>query len=110
MAFQELMRERFDEIIEHATGRPVIGFRSGNQQHPEMMCEAFIPAPTDPVREHEIPANAALAPWLTQHGASQATAPASWGGRCGRLAGGVNLTAKGIPVRSAHNCGAGIIT
>jgi hypothetical protein len=26
------------------------------------------------------------------------------------LAGGVILTAKGIPVRSAHNCGAGIIT
>ena len=33
MEFQELMRERFEEVIEHATGRPVIGFMSGNQQH-----------------------------------------------------------------------------
>jgi hypothetical protein len=25
----------------------VIGFMSGNQQHPDMMCEVFILAPTD---------------------------------------------------------------
>ncbi|PZS12867.1 MAG: hypothetical protein DLM64_04370 [Solirubrobacterales bacterium] len=47
MAFQELMRARFEEVIEQATGRPVIGFMSGNQQHPDMMCEVFILAPTD---------------------------------------------------------------
>ncbi len=47
MAFQELMRGRFEEVIEQATGRPVIGFMSGNQQHPDMMCEVFILAPTD---------------------------------------------------------------
>jgi uncharacterized protein YbcI len=35
MEFQELMRERFEEVIEQATGRPVIGFMSGNQQHPD---------------------------------------------------------------------------
>lgn len=47
MAFQELMRERFEDVIEKATGRKVIGFMSGNQQEPDMMCEVFILAPTD---------------------------------------------------------------
>ena len=55
MEFQELMRERFEAVIEHATGRRVIGFMSGNQQHPDMMCEVFILAPTDLVDHHEIP-------------------------------------------------------
>ncbi|HET7121034.1 MAG TPA: Na-translocating system protein MpsC family protein [Solirubrobacterales bacterium] len=47
MAFQELMRERFEEVIERATGREVIGFMSGNQQEPDMMCEVFVLAPSD---------------------------------------------------------------
>ena len=47
MEFQELMRERFEAVIERATGRRVIGFMSGNQQHPDMMCEVFILEPTD---------------------------------------------------------------
>ena len=55
MEFQELMRERFAEVIERATGRRVIGFMSGNQQDPDMMCEVFILAPTDLVDDHEIP-------------------------------------------------------
>ena len=54
MEFQELMRERFAEVIERATGRRVIGFMSGNQQDPDMMCELFILAPTDLVDDHEI--------------------------------------------------------
>jgi uncharacterized protein YbcI len=58
MEFQDLMRERFEAVIERATGRPVIGFMSGNQQHPDMMCEVFILAPTDLVDHHEIPASA----------------------------------------------------
>ena len=53
MEFQELMRGRFVEVIESATGRQVIGFMSGNQQHPDMMCEVFILAPTDLVDETE---------------------------------------------------------
>jgi uncharacterized protein YbcI len=57
MDFQELMRERFVSVIEHATGRRVIGFMSGNQQDPDMMCEVFILAPTDLVDDHEIPAS-----------------------------------------------------
>lgn len=47
MAFQELMRERFEEVIEKATGRKVIGFMSGNQQEPDMMCEVFVLEPSD---------------------------------------------------------------
>jgi uncharacterized protein YbcI len=60
MEFQELMRARFEAVIERATGRQVIGFMSGNQQHPDMMCEVFILSPTDLVEEHEISGNTAL--------------------------------------------------
>jgi uncharacterized protein YbcI len=56
MEFQDVMRDRFDAVIEQATGQRVIGFMSGNQQQPDMMCEVFILAPTDLVDEHEIPA------------------------------------------------------
>ena len=42
MEFQELMRERFSAVIESATGRRVVGFMSGNQQSPDIMCEVFI--------------------------------------------------------------------
>jgi uncharacterized protein YbcI len=55
MEFQELMRERFAAVIERATGRRVIGFMSGNQQHPDIMCEVFILAPTDLVDDDETP-------------------------------------------------------
>jgi hypothetical protein len=43
--FQDLMREHFEAMIQRATGRPVIGLMSGNQQHPDMMCEVLILAP-----------------------------------------------------------------
>ena len=56
MEFQELMRDRFEGVIETATGRRVIGFMSGNQQDPDIMCEVFILAPTDLVDEHEFAA------------------------------------------------------
>jgi uncharacterized protein YbcI len=54
MEFQDLMRERFETVIQSATGRPVIGYMSGNQQDPDIMCEVFILAPTDLVGEHEL--------------------------------------------------------
>ncbi len=54
MEFQEVMRDRFAGVIAHATGRKVIGFMSGNQQHPDLMCEVFVLAPTDLVDDHEI--------------------------------------------------------
>jgi uncharacterized protein YbcI len=56
MEFQAVMRDRFERVIEDATGRQVIGFMSGNQQHPDLMCEVFILAPTDLVGEHELSA------------------------------------------------------
>jgi uncharacterized protein YbcI len=45
--FQDLMRHRFEAVVESATGRQVIGFMSGNQQGPDLMCEVFVLAPTD---------------------------------------------------------------
>jgi uncharacterized protein YbcI len=54
MEFQDVMRERFQAVIEHATGRPVIGFMSGNQQSPDMICEVFVLTPTDLVEPHEL--------------------------------------------------------
>ncbi len=54
MDFQDLMRSRFEAVIREATGRPVIGFMSGNQQDPDIMCEVFILAPTDLLDEHEL--------------------------------------------------------
>jgi uncharacterized protein YbcI len=55
MEFQELMREHFTAVIEGATGRQVIGFMSGNQQTPDMMCEVFVLAPTDLMDDGESP-------------------------------------------------------
>jgi uncharacterized protein YbcI len=47
MLFQAVMRDRFTEVVARATGRRVIGFMSGNQQDPDMLCEVFILASTD---------------------------------------------------------------
>jgi len=56
MEFQEVMRDRFAAVIEGATGRRVIGFMSGNQQDPDLMCEVFILAPTDLIEDYELTA------------------------------------------------------
>ena len=53
MEFQELMRERFSDVITGVTRRPVIGFMSGNQQGPDLMCEVFILGPSDLLDDHE---------------------------------------------------------
>ena len=55
MEFQDLMRDRFEAVIETATGRKVIGFMSGNQQDPDLMCEVFILAPTELIDDQELP-------------------------------------------------------
>jgi uncharacterized protein YbcI len=47
MEFQEVMRSRFISVIEKATGRRVVGFMSGNQQDPDMICEVFVLVPSD---------------------------------------------------------------
>ena len=59
------MRERFEAVIEQATGRRVIGFMSGNQQDPDMMCEVFILAPDRPRRRRGIARSRALIYRLT---------------------------------------------
>ena len=54
MAFQEVMRPRFEAVVQEATGRPIIGFMSGNQQEPDMICEVFVLSPTDLLEEREL--------------------------------------------------------
>ena len=58
MEFQDLMRDRFAAVIENATGQRVVGYMSGNQQQPDIMCEVFVLAPSDLVDEHELPPRA----------------------------------------------------
>jgi uncharacterized protein YbcI len=57
MEFQEVMRHRFEAVIEQATGRRVVGFMSGNQQDPDMICEVFVLAPTDLIDGDELKAD-----------------------------------------------------
>jgi uncharacterized protein YbcI len=45
MVFQDVMRDRFNDVVARATGRRVIGFMSGNQQDPDMLCEVFVLSP-----------------------------------------------------------------
>jgi uncharacterized protein YbcI len=45
--FRALMLDRFIAVIEDATSQRVIGFMSGNQESPHMMCEVFILAPAE---------------------------------------------------------------
>ena len=59
MEFQELMRDRFVEVIERIVGRRVIGFMSGNQQDPDLMCEVFILGPSDLLEDNPTSAGAA---------------------------------------------------
>jgi len=54
MEFQEVMRPRFVSVIEESTHRKVVGFMSGNQQDPDMICEVFVLAPTDLIDGDEL--------------------------------------------------------
>ncbi len=45
--FQEVMRERFDEVIREELGRGVIAFMSGTHQEPDLLAEIFVLEPTD---------------------------------------------------------------
>jgi uncharacterized protein YbcI len=56
MEFQEVMRERCAGVIEDAARPGGDRFMSGNQQHPDLICEVFILAPADLAEQHEIPA------------------------------------------------------
>jgi uncharacterized protein YbcI len=50
LAFQSVMRDRFEHVVEAATGRKVVGFMSGSHQDPDMICEVFVLAPNDVAR------------------------------------------------------------
>lgn len=42
MTFHEVMRERFNEVVERHTGREVVAFMSGSHQDPDMLAEIFV--------------------------------------------------------------------
>src|SRR3712207_2336779 len=42
MEFQEVMIDRFSEVIQDETGRSVVAFMSGSHQDPDILCEVFI--------------------------------------------------------------------
>ena len=42
MDFQDVMKDRFIEVIEQETGRRVAGMMSGSHQHPDLLGEMFI--------------------------------------------------------------------
>ena len=48
---QEVMRERFSEIIESETGRSVVAFRSGSHQDADVLAELFVLGPSDPTSD-----------------------------------------------------------
>jgi uncharacterized protein YbcI len=50
MAFQEVMRRRFSEIIEDQTGRRVVAFMSGSHQEPDVVAELFLLEHSDMAR------------------------------------------------------------
>lgn len=47
MTFQNVMRERFSEIIEAETGRKVVAFMNGSHQEPDLLAEIFLLDSTD---------------------------------------------------------------
>ena len=58
MEFQEVMVDRFREVIEKETGRPVAAFMSGSHQDPDVTAEVFVLSPADLLHDDE-PAPAA---------------------------------------------------
>jgi len=40
--FQQVMRERFDAVIQEELGRKVIAFMSGSHQDPDLLAEMFV--------------------------------------------------------------------
>lgn len=45
--FQEVMRERFDAVIQEELGRKVVAFMGGSHQDPDMLAEIFVLEPRD---------------------------------------------------------------
>jgi uncharacterized protein YbcI len=47
MEFQEVMMERFKEVVAEETGRKVVAMMSGSHQHPDLLGEVFVLEDTD---------------------------------------------------------------
>lgn len=45
--FQQVMEERFNEVIQEELGRQVVAFMSGSHQDPDLIAEIFVLDPTD---------------------------------------------------------------
>ena len=45
MEFQDVMQERFMDVISEELGREVVGFMSGSHQDPDLIAEVFVLAP-----------------------------------------------------------------
>lgn len=46
-AFHSAMRERFSEVITEATDREVIGYISGAEQDPDLLCQLYVLGPEE---------------------------------------------------------------
>jgi uncharacterized protein YbcI len=55
IAFQEVMRPRFEQLIWEITGRTVVAFMSGSHQDPDVLAETFILDTTDLFEEPDTP-------------------------------------------------------
>ena len=45
--FQDVMVDRFKQVVEEEIGRPVTAVMRGFHQQPDLLCEMFVLAPTD---------------------------------------------------------------
>ena len=55
MEFQEVMMDRFKEVVAEETGRKVVAMMSGSHQHPDLLGEVFVLEDTDLLAPVEAP-------------------------------------------------------
>ena len=51
--FQEVMVDRFKEVVEEETGRKVTAMMSNSHQHPDLVCDIFVLEPNDVLVDDE---------------------------------------------------------
>jgi uncharacterized protein YbcI len=56
--FQDVMADRFIEVIEEEIGRKVIAMMSGTHQHPDLLGEMFVLESSDVLVDKQAPASA----------------------------------------------------
>jgi len=54
--FQDVMVDRFSEVIEEETGRKVVAMMSGSHQHPDLLGEIFVLESSDVLVDEPTPA------------------------------------------------------